>query len=55
MKNLKHTILILTLFFIPSFIIGNDDITNNDFKIRIYNNTQSNGSFSFNWVVVATD
>lgn len=31
------------------------DITNNDFKVKIYNNTPSNGSFSFNWVVVATD
>ena len=30
MKNLKHTILILILFLIPSFIIGNDDIANND-------------------------
>ena len=31
------------------------DITNNDFKVKIYNNTASNGTFSFNWVVVATD
>ena len=31
------------------------DVTNNDFKVKIYNNTASNGSFSFNWVVVATD
>ena len=31
------------------------DFTNNDFKVKIYNNTASNGTFSFNWVVVATD
>ena len=31
------------------------DITNNDFKVKIYNNTGSNGIFGFNWVVVATD
>ena len=31
------------------------DVTNNDFKVKIYNNTESNGNFSFNWVVVATD
>ena len=30
-------------------------VTNNDFKVKIYNNTASNGTFSFNWVVVATD
>ena len=28
------------------------DVTNNDFKVKIYNNTASNGNFSFNWVVV---
>ena len=27
-------------------------VTNNDFKVKIYNNTASNGNFSFNWVVV---
>ena len=31
------------------------DITNNNFKVKIYNNAASNGTFSFNWVVVATD
>ena len=31
------------------------DITNNDFKVKIYNNTVANGTFKFNWVVVATD
>ena len=30
------------------------EATNNDFKVKIYNDT-TNGSFSFNWVVVATD
>ena len=30
------------------------DITNKDFKVKIYNDNE-NGSFSFNWVVVATD
>ena len=30
------------------------DVTNNDFKVKIYND-YANGSFSFNWVVVATD
>lgn len=31
------------------------DITNNQFKVIIFNNTDSNGNFGFNWVVVATD
>ena len=31
------------------------EVTNNAFKVKIYNSTLSNGSFSFNWVVVATD
>ena len=31
------------------------DNTNNDFKVKIYNNTAATGTFSFNWVVVATD
>ena len=31
------------------------DVTNNDFKVKIYNNTAVTGNFSFNWVVVATD
>ena len=31
------------------------DVTNNDFKVKIYNNTAATGTFSFNWVVVATD
>ena len=31
------------------------DITNNDFKVKIYNNTAVTGNFGFNWVVVATD
>ena len=30
------------------------DITNNDFKVKIYNDN-ANGNFGFNWVVVATD
>lgn len=30
------------------------DVTNNDFKVKIYND-YANGTFSFNWVVVATD
>jgi len=30
------------------------DVTNNDFKVKLYNDN-ANGSFSFNWVVVATD
>lgn len=30
------------------------DVTNNAFKVRIYNNA-ANGTLSFNWVVVATD
>ena len=30
-------------------------ITNNQFKVTIFNNTDSNGNFGFNWVVVATD
>ena len=30
------------------------DVTDNDFKVKIYNDN-ANGSFSFNWVVVATD
>lgn len=30
------------------------DVTNNEFKVKIYNDN-ANGSFSFNWVVVATD
>ena len=35
MKNLKHTILILIVFLIPSFIIGNDEITNNDSTVKL--------------------
>ena len=31
------------------------DVTNNNFKVKIYNNTEGNGNFGFNWVVVATD
>lgn len=31
------------------------DITNNNFKVKIYNNTASNGTMGFYWVVVATD
>lgn len=31
------------------------DITNNQFKVIIFNNTDSEGNFGFNWVVVATD
>ena len=31
------------------------DVTNNDFKVIIYNNTAVTGNFGFNWVVVATD
>ena len=31
------------------------DVTNNDFKVKIYNNTAATGNFNFNWVVVATD
>ena len=31
------------------------DITNNQFKVTIFNNTDSKVTFSFNWVVVATD
>ena len=31
------------------------DVTNNDFKVKIYNNTAGTGNFGFNWVVVATD
>ena len=31
------------------------DVTNNDFKVKIYNNTVATGTFRFNWVVVATD
>lgn len=31
------------------------DVTNNEFKVRIYNNTASNGTVGFSWVVVATD
>lgn len=31
------------------------DITNNRFKVTIFNNTGSNGNLGFNWVVVATD
>ena len=31
------------------------DVTNNDFKVKIYNNTAATGNFRFNWVVVATD
>ena len=31
------------------------DVTNNDFKVKIYNNTAATGNFGFNWVVVATD
>lgn len=31
------------------------DVTNNDFKVKIYNNTEAAGNFRFNWVVVATD
>jgi len=30
------------------------DITNNNFKVKLYNDN-ANGSFSFNWVVVATE
>lgn len=30
------------------------DVTNNDFKVKIYNDN-ANGTFSFNWIVVATD
>ena len=30
------------------------DVTNNDFKVKIFNDN-ANGTFSFNWVVVATD
>ena len=30
------------------------DVTDNDFKVKIYNDN-ANGNFSFNWVVVATD
>ena len=29
-------------------------VTNNDFKVKIFNDN-ANGTFSFNWVVVATD
>lgn len=29
------------------------DITNNQFKVTIFNNTDSNGNLGFNWVVVA--
>ena len=31
------------------------DVTNNDLKVKIYNNTATTGNFKFNWVVVATD
>lgn len=31
------------------------DITNNQFKVIIFNNTDSDGNFGFNWVVVATN
>lgn len=31
------------------------DVTNNDFKVIIFNNTDINGNFGFNWIVVATD
>ena len=31
------------------------DVTNNAFKVTIYNNTANTGTFNFNWVVVATD
>ena len=31
------------------------DVTNNDFKVKIYNNTAANGNFGFYWIVVATD
>ena len=31
------------------------DVTNNTFKVILYNNTMTNGNMSFNWVVVATD
>ena len=31
------------------------DVTNNDFKVKIYDNTAATGTFRFNWVVVATD
>lgn len=30
------------------------EATNNNFKVKLYNNN-ANGTFSFNWVVVATD
>lgn len=31
------------------------DATNNEFKVKIYNDNNINGIFSFSWVVVATD
>lgn len=31
------------------------DITNNDFKVKIYNSNTVTGNFGFNWIVVATD
>ena len=31
------------------------DVTDNDFKVIIYNDSNLNGNFGFNWVVVATD
>ena len=31
------------------------DITNNQFKVTIFNNNSVKGNFGFNWVVVATD
>lgn len=30
-------------------------VTNNDFKVTIFNGNSTNGTFSFYWVVVATD
>ena len=31
------------------------DVTNNEFKVKIHNNTSSSASVGFYWVVVATD